>query len=120
MSTDTAPLALVAGGNRNPAHQLAAVGTDVIITYRTHEDEADIFIEALRSQGRRAEALRLDTANFPEFADAVRRLLRQDQNREHIDHLVNNAGAGRLGPFTDTTEQLFDEMYGCTRRACSS
>ncbi|MBK6920744.1 MAG: SDR family oxidoreductase [Deltaproteobacteria bacterium] len=110
-------LALVTGGSRglgrSMALHLAARGTDVILTYRTNEAEAQRVVELIRGQGRKAVALQLDVADassFAAFVERVRGQLREQWQRADLDALVNNAGNGAYAPFAETTEAQFDDM----------
>jgi len=92
-------IALITGGNRglgrSEALALAADGTDVVITFRTHEDEAKAVVAEIETLGRTAVALPLDTSlpeTFDAFADALRTTLAQTWGRDGFDVLVNNAG----------------------------
>jgi NAD(P)-dependent dehydrogenase (short-subunit alcohol dehydrogenase family) len=70
-------------------------------------------VEAVRSKGRRALALRLDLSSvdfFGPFAVELRGHLRQQWSRDTFDVLVNNAGVGGYAPFADTSEALFDGL----------
>lgn len=119
----TAPvrIALVTGGNRglgrSTALALAARGVDVILTYRSNEDEAHAVVAEIGALGRRAAALRLDTTEvetFPGFVDAVRATL-GGWDRETLDHLANNAGLTAEGSITGATVEdaqlLFDVHF---------
>ncbi len=120
MNTSTNPtstIALVTGGSRglgrNAALKLAARGVGVILTYRSQASEAQAVVDEIHRIGARAVALPLDVGNsrsFPAFAQAVREQLQAVWQREHFDHLVNNAGIGIHAPFADTTEAQFDEL----------
>ncbi|WP_424568357.1 SDR family NAD(P)-dependent oxidoreductase [Streptomyces sp. CH-036] len=110
-------IALITGANRglgrSTALHLAAAGTDLILTYRSHAEEAQAVVEEARKLGRRAVALRLDTgdtAAFPDFTAQVRAALAQEWGREDLDVLVNNAGHGVHAPFEETTEEQFDGL----------
>lgn len=111
------PIALVTGASRGlgrrAALALAARGSDLIVTWRQREDEAQTLLAELQALGARAVALPLDmgdSSRFPAFADAVRGALRTHWQREHFDHLLNNAGNGAHASFADTTEAQFDDM----------
>ena len=123
MSTSTtntpvqAPIALITGGSRglgrNTALQLAERGSDLIITYQRAEAEAQAVVEQARASGRRAVALQLDVADsrgFEAFARRVSAALAGTWQRQHFDHLVNNAGSGAHAGFAETTEAQFDDM----------
>ncbi|HTV86811.1 MAG TPA: SDR family oxidoreductase [Dyella sp.] len=115
MSTQT-PIALITGGSRglgkSMALKLAEHGTDVVLTYRSNQAEAQAVVAAIETLGRRAAALPLDVgkaATFNDFATQLRQVLQQWQ-RERFDYLVNNAGIGVHASFADTTEAQFDEL----------
>ncbi|MDQ0631092.1 SDR family oxidoreductase [Pantoea agglomerans] len=110
-------VALITGANRglgrNGALKLAARGTDIILTYRSHADEAQTVVKEIEALGRRAVALALDvgeTGQFDRFVVQVKEALQQQWQRERFDYLVNNAGHGHYKPFTDTTEAEFDAL----------
>jgi len=113
----THSIALITGGSRglgkSMAQQLAARGTDVIITYRNREDEARGVVAGIEALGRRGLALPLDVArraSFPDFAGALQATLRRVWQRDSFDYLVNNAGSHVLAPFLETTDAQFDEL----------
>lgn len=110
-------VALITGANRGLGHngalKLAARGTDIILTYRTHADEAQAVVKEIEAMGRRAVALALDvgdTGQFDRFVGQVKEALQQQWQRDRFDYLVNNAGHGHYKPFTDTTEAEFDAL----------
>lgn len=118
MTTD-AKITLITGGSRglgrNTAVSVARKGGDVILTYRSREDEARAVVAEIEGLGRKAVALRLDAADvagFEAFAGRVRDALRETWGRDSFDHLVNNAGTGHHAPFAETSEAAFDEMVG--------
>jgi NAD(P)-dependent dehydrogenase (short-subunit alcohol dehydrogenase family) len=115
--TTQSRIAIITGANRglgrSTALRLAEDGVDLIITYRSHAEEADAVVEEVTGLGRTAFAFRLDTGrveDFDAFADDVRRALKEGWGRESFDFLVNNAGAAVTAPFTETTLADFDEM----------
>ncbi|MBO8193088.1 SDR family oxidoreductase [Streptomyces oryzae] len=110
-------IALITGANRglgrSTALHLAEAGADLLLTYRSHAEEAEAVVEQIRAMGRTAVALQLDasdTAAFPAFADTVRGHLKAHWDREDFDVLVNNAGHGNHKRFVDTTEDDFDGL----------
>jgi len=116
MSTNT-PIALITGGSRglgkSMALNLAEHGTDVVLTYRSNQAEAEAVVAAIKQQGRRAIALPLDvgkTSSFATFAGQLRAALKQHWQRDNFDYLVNNAGIGVHASFVETTEAQFDEL----------
>lgn len=109
------PIALITGGNRGlgraAAIALAEAGTDVIVTYRSNEEEGAATAEAVTALGRKAVALHLDATafeSFPAFADTVQEALRTHWGRESFDFLVNNAGVAAGSPLGDTTMEVVD------------
>jgi NAD(P)-dependent dehydrogenase (short-subunit alcohol dehydrogenase family) len=113
---NTTPIALITGGNRgigrSTALELARDGVDVVLTYRTNEDEARTVVAEAEQLGVTARALRLDTSDVASFAawtDELRDVL-GSLGREGIDLLVNNAGTGLAQPFAETTVAQFDAL----------
>ena len=117
MST-TSRITLITGANRglgrSAALKLAEQGSDLILTYRSHGDEAAAVVKRAVALGRRAVALPLDltaTTSFPAFAAQVRTALREHWQREQFDALVNNAGSGGHATVADTTADDFDSLF---------
>jgi NAD(P)-dependent dehydrogenase (short-subunit alcohol dehydrogenase family) len=111
------PIALITGGSRglgrDMALKLAAQGTDVILSYRSRQEEAEAVVAGIESAGRRAVALPLDVgdiARFDGFVMQVAEALRNEWQRERFDYLVNNAGFGVYAPFAETDEAQFDRL----------
>lgn len=110
-------VALVTGGNRGIgkeiASALARAGTDVVVTYRSHEEEALSVVEDIRQLGRRSAALRLDLgqmADLDGFIDDCSALLAREFGTSQLDYLVNNAGFGRAIPIEQLTFEDFDKF----------
>lgn len=109
-------IALVTGGSRglgkDMALSLAQKGLDLIITYRSQQEEADAVVKTVEATGRRAVALPLDLSTlsgFDTFVQAVADAL-QNWQVTGFDFLVNNAGMGGTIPFDQATEEQFDEF----------
>jgi NAD(P)-dependent dehydrogenase (short-subunit alcohol dehydrogenase family) len=112
----TPKIILVTGGGRglgrNTAISAARSGFDVIITYHSNRDAAAEVVSEIEGLGRKAVAVRLDTADVGSF-DAFAASLRSGLGRlghENIHALVNNAGIGLDAPFETTSEELFDRL----------
>jgi len=118
MSTSQeSPIALITGGSRglgaNMALHLAKSGVDVILTYRSGEREAAQVVAQIEQLGKKARALALDVADsssFAAFAERLRAELSRSWQRQRLDFLVNNAGAGLDAPFAETSEAQFDAL----------
>ena len=113
----TTTLTLITGASRglgrNTALAIARAGGDVIVTYRSQQAEAQAVVAEIEQLGRKAVALRLDTARaatFAAFTEALRAALAATWSRTTFDHLVNNAGHGDYALIADTTEAQFDSL----------
>ncbi|HWV19138.1 MAG TPA: SDR family oxidoreductase [Rhodocyclaceae bacterium] len=116
--TNTRKIALVTGSSRglgkNIVEHLARQGVDALITYRSKRDEAEAVAAGVRNAGGNAAVLPLDvadSASFPAFAAALKRVLQTQWQRESFDYLVNNAGIGIYVSFAETTEAQFEELF---------
>ena len=110
-------IAIVTGSSRglgrNTALNIARMGMDVIVTYRSRADEAAGVVAEIEALGRRAVAFQLDAADirtFGQFAEALKRTLATVWRRDTFDCLVNNAGHGDMASIADTTEAQFDAL----------
>ncbi len=110
-------IALITGGSRGLGKDMALnsakQGHDVILTYNSKKAEAEEVVTAIEQQGRKAVALQLnvgDIASFAAFRDTVKETLQHTWNRDTFDFLINNAGIGIYAPFTETTEEQFDQL----------
>lgn len=97
---------------KDMALSLAQKGLDLIITYRSQQEEADAVVKTIEATGCRAVALPLDLSTlsgFDAFVQAVADAL-QTWQATGFDFLVNNAGMGGSIPFDQATEEQFDEF----------
>ncbi|WKX17762.1 SDR family oxidoreductase [Streptomyces sp. HUAS CX7] len=121
LAPTTAPLtgrtALVTGGSRGigaaTALRLAREGADVALTYVNGKDAAEDVVRAVEALGRRAVALRADSADAEEAAGAVERAATALGG---LDVLVNNVGLGLLGPLESLTLADVDRLLAVNVR----
>jgi NAD(P)-dependent dehydrogenase (short-subunit alcohol dehydrogenase family) len=111
-------VAFVTGGSRGIgeaiALRLAEDGADVALTYQHSAERAAAVVDRITTLGRRAWALKADSANPVEVRDAV------DQAAARfgrLDILVNNAGIGVLGPFEDLSLPDIERVLDVNVRA---
>jgi NAD(P)-dependent dehydrogenase (short-subunit alcohol dehydrogenase family) len=110
-------IALVTGGSRGlgkeMALSLARKGIDVIITYRTNEEEASNVAASIQQLGRKTAVLHLDMSrlqDLDQFINTLKGTLQTVWQSNSFDFLINNAGMGATVPFEQVTEDLFDEF----------
>ncbi|PAM93660.1 short-chain dehydrogenase [Flavobacterium sp. IR1] len=110
-------IALVTGGSRglgkNMAIAIAKKGIDVIITYNSKKEEADLVVKEIESLGQKAASLQLNVADagtFDSFLAQVSEVLKNTFKTDKFDFLINNAGIGIYNSFAETTEAEFDQL----------
>lgn len=111
-------ITLITGANRGigraTALELARRGHDVILTYRSHGQEADAVVAEIAALGRRAAAVKLDVADaaaIPPFADALRSVLAEQWAGAPLTAVVNNAGQGADTTLATTDAETLDALY---------
>jgi NAD(P)-dependent dehydrogenase (short-subunit alcohol dehydrogenase family) len=70
-------------------------------------------VAAVKKNGGKAVALKLDVASvksFDDFAAQVSRTLAENFSQQTFDYLVNNAGIAQRTLIKDLTEEQFDEL----------
>jgi short-subunit dehydrogenase len=101
----TRPVALVTGASSGIgtefASQLAGRGYDLVLVARD-EARLESLATQLRRRGARAEVLVADLADVSARARVERRLAEPADDEAPVDLLVNNAGYGTAGEFTET------------------
>lgn len=110
-------IALVTGGSRglgkDMAISLAKKGTDVILTWRSKEEEAIETVKTIEGMGQKAASLQLNMGDFNSLDNFVQQVLNSLQskwNTTTLDILINNAGMGATVPFEKVTEELFNDF----------
>jgi NAD(P)-dependent dehydrogenase (short-subunit alcohol dehydrogenase family) len=109
--------ALVTGGSRglgrDMALSLAKKGIDVVFTYNSNKAAADEVVAEIEALGQKAKAFQLDTGNtsaFDNFYKEVTSYLKEKTGSPNFDFLINNAGTALYAPFSETTEEQFDDI----------
>ncbi|WP_410587483.1 SDR family oxidoreductase [Amycolatopsis sp. lyj-23] len=110
-------MALVTGGSRGigaaTAVRLAEDGADVALTYQHNAVLAAEVVEQIKSLGRRALAIQADSADASAVSAAVRAAVGEFGR---LDVLVNNAGVGFVGAFTETAIEDVDRVLAVNVR----
>lgn len=111
MSELVGKVALVTGASRGigraVAVALARAGADVAVHYRTREDAARETAGQVTAMRRRRLVVAADVSVA---AEVTRLAAAVEAGLGPVDILINNAGAARLVPLEQVTEQVFDEM----------
>ncbi|MCI4063203.1 3-oxoacyl-ACP reductase FabG [Micromonospora sp. R77] len=111
-------VALVTGGSRGigaaVALRLAREGADVALTYEQRADRATELVEQIKAVGRRAWAVRTDSADETAVRAAVDRTAAEFGR---LDVLVNNAGVLLVGPVEELGPAEFDRTVAVNVRA---
>ncbi len=104
-------IALVTGASRGigraVAFELARLGVDVAVNFKTREKEARSLLERLESFGRRAIPVQADVSRSSEVSRMINTV---EKELGGIEILVNNAGVARVQEIEDTTEADWDEI----------
>lgn len=87
--------ALVTGGSRGIGkaicYKLAQLGYDILLNYRSNDEEANVSKVAIESLGVQCELLKFDVSNKDEVNTAIATWLENNKTSK-IEILVNNAG----------------------------
>lgn len=110
-------IALVTGGSRNIGREtalaLAALGADVVITYREQKESAAQTVKDLQALGVKAAMLQVNLTGVAQLAGLVAQFKAQLQSwgRQDFDILINNAGTLRIATFDKVTEDDLDATF---------
>ncbi|MEV4970842.1 SDR family NAD(P)-dependent oxidoreductase [Streptomyces scopuliridis] len=111
-------VAFVTGGSRGigeaVALRLADDGADVALTYQHSAERATEVVDRIKALGRRALAIRADSADAEAVRDAVDQAAAEFGR---LDILVNNAGVGAIGPVGDLSLEDVDRVLSVNVRA---
>ncbi len=92
--------ALITGGSRGigraVALQLAGMGYDILINYRSATDAAEETRAQVEALGKQASLIQFDVRNASSVSDAIKKWL-ADHEGAKIEVLVNNAGIRKDG-----------------------
>lgn len=106
-------VALVTGGSRGIGRAMALgcarEGASVAVNYVAHAEEAQSAVREIEALGRRALAVRADTARRDEVEDMVEEV---ERRLGPIDILINNAGVQKRVSFLELEEADWDWMQG--------
>ncbi len=113
----TTKIALVTGGSRglgkDMAMRLAEKGLGVVITYNTKKEEAEAVVKIIEAAGGKASSLQFDANNIKGidgFLQTLSKTLQATFATDKFDYLINNAGMGATVPYTNVTEEIFDNF----------
>lgn len=111
-------VALVTGGSRGIGagivRRLAADGADVAFTFSSGQETADELVSEIEKTGRRAIAIKADSANADEVTAAVEKTV---EVLGKLNILVNNAGIAIWGSADELALEDFDKMLNINVRA---
>lgn len=89
------------------AYEFANCGYNVVINYKTSEQQAIQIKEELTKQGKSVEIYNADLCKKEEVENMIKFLV---DKYKTIDILINNAGISQIKPFADIEENDWDNM----------
>jgi len=112
-ASNTRQVAVVTGGarrlGRHLCTMLAGRGYDIVVIYRSSDDEARSLEQEIAGRGGRARALKVDIARKHEVAAAFADIARVEG---HVSLLVNNVGNYNPQDVTALDPDVWDETLG--------
>ncbi|MUM76537.1 3-oxoacyl-[acyl-carrier-protein] reductase [Pseudodesulfovibrio sp. F-1] len=117
--SDLPKIALVTGGSRGigrkVAERLASDGFEVFLTYVSRPEEADKVVAAIKAEGGKARAFRLDSGD----RDAIAAFFKDEiKGQGTLDVLVNNAGITRDGLMMRMKDEDWDTVLRINLTGC--
>lgn len=122
----TGKKALVTGASRGIgrgiALALAKQGADVVVNYRSNNQEAEAVVVEIKALGRDCFAVQADVSDLT----GVEKMFAEIKSKwNKLDILVNNAGIALSSPIEQTTEEQWDQVmdtnlksqFLCTKEA---
>jgi len=110
-------IALITGASRGIGRGIAEVfaeeGADVAVNYVASAEAAEDVAAWVRSQGRRAIAVKADVANREEVEAMMKQVW---DELGPVDVLVNNAGIETIIPFLDLTDDQWTRLVDVNLR----
>jgi len=114
---DNQKTAIVTGGSRGIgraiACEFASAGFNVIITYKSNDEQAQLTVDTIQAAGGLAEAVKFDVADAAEAAQHMDAICSRFQN---IQVLVNNAGITADGLFMLLNEHEWTSVIDTSLR----
>jgi NAD(P)-dependent dehydrogenase (short-subunit alcohol dehydrogenase family) len=111
-------VALVTGAakriGRSVALRLASGGANVVVNYRSSEEEAEEVVAQISAGGKRAMAIQADVARR---ADVLALFAAVEREFGRLDVLVNNAGLFFPAKFEELTEEQWDRILGANLKS---
>lgn len=105
------PTALITGGSRGIgkacAYALARDGYDIVLTYNSKKEEANVVVKELEEFGIHAKAYQLNIGD----GDAIKNFFENEiKNKVDLHILVNNAGITKDGLILRMKDEDFDNV----------
>jgi NAD(P)-dependent dehydrogenase (short-subunit alcohol dehydrogenase family) len=117
MSKLSGKIALVTGGSRSIGREtalaLAALGADVMVTYREQAAAAAETVLQLQGHGVRATAFQVNLTGTSQLDGLIGKVKAQlaAWGSAHLDILINNAGTLRIATFDKVSEEDLDLTF---------
>ena len=111
-------VSIVTGGSRGIGRSIclrfAEQGSDVVFTYKSSREKAEILKNELKSFGVRCEAIMSDASDFESAQYLVQNI---ESQFSKIDILINNAGITKDGLLMRMSEDDFDQVIAVNMKS---